>query len=104
MNISDSLLEAFAMESTWLRSQRWKARRGDSGKGASPPTSRSIFQTHTSLGVNGQPHVIGASYDEAAAEQSADVVRRLAAYKAVYTVVLRRWRRGTSISSERSPF
>jgi len=48
--------------------------------------------------------VIGACCDEAAAETFTDIVRRLATYKAVNTVALRRRIADSVISSERYPF
>jgi hypothetical protein len=101
MNISDSLLEAFAMESTWLRSRKMET----SGKGAIAADICSVFLRDAITRIESAARtVIGACCDEAAAEQFTGVVRRLAAYKAVNTVAVRRRIAEAVISSERYPF
>ncbi len=101
MNISDCLLEAFAMESTWLRSRKM----GTSGKGDVAADICSVFLRDAITRIESAVRtVIGACCDDAAAEKFTDVVRRLAAYKAVNTVALRRCIAEAVISSERYPF
>ncbi len=101
MNISDCLLEAFAMESTWLRSGKM----GSNGKGAIAADICSVFLRDSVGRIESAARtVIGACCDEAAAEQFTEVVRRLAAYKAVNSVAVRRRIADTVISGERYPF
>ncbi len=106
MNISDCLLEVFAMESTWLRSQKMESSKmATSGKGDVAADICSVFLRDAITRIESAARtVIGACCDEAAAEQFTDVVRRLAAYKAVSTVALRRRIAEAVISSERYPF
>ena len=101
MNISDCLLEAFAMESTWLRSRKMES----SGKGNVAADICAVFLRDAITRIESAARtVIGECCDEAAAEQFTDVVRRLAGYKAVNTVALRRHVAEAVISSERYPF
>jgi alkylation response protein AidB-like acyl-CoA dehydrogenase len=103
MSISDSLLESFAMESTWLRSLKMKL--GGSGNAAIAADICSVFLRDAIARIESAARtVIGACCEEAAAEKFIDIVRRLATYKAVNTVALRRRITDSVISSERYPF
>jgi hypothetical protein len=103
MNISDCLLETFAMESTLLRSRKMKM--GSSGNAAIAADISSAFLRDAIARIESAARtVIGACCDEAAAEKFTHIVRQLAEYKAVNTVALRRSIADSVISSERYPF
>jgi Acyl-CoA dehydrogenase, C-terminal domain len=101
MNISDCLLEAFAMESTWLRSGKMEA----AGNGAVAADICSVFLRDAIARIESAARtVIGACCEDAAAAKFTDIVRRLATYNPVNTVALRRRIAEAVISSERYPF
>jgi len=101
MNISDCLLETFAMESTLLRSRKMSA----SGKGAIAVDICSVFLRDAIARIESAARtVIGACCDDAAAERFSDTVRKLATYKTVNAVAFRRNIAESVISSERYPF
>jgi len=101
MNISDCLLEAFAMESTWLRGRKM----GTSGKGAVAADICSVFLRDAIARIEFSARtVIGACCDEGDADKFTEIVRRLATYKTVNAVALRRRIADAVISSERYPF
>jgi alkylation response protein AidB-like acyl-CoA dehydrogenase len=103
MNISDCLLESFAMESTWLRSRKLKM--GNSGNATIAADICSVFLRDAIARIESAARtVIGACCDEATAEKYTDIIRRLATYKPVNTVALRRRIAESVISSERYPF
>jgi alkylation response protein AidB-like acyl-CoA dehydrogenase len=103
MNISDCLLEVFAMESTWLRSCKMKT--GNSGKGALATDICAVLLRDAIARIESAARtVIGACCDGDAADRYAEAVRSLAAYKAVNMVALRRSIADAVISSERYPF
>src|SRR5450432_1375512 len=101
MNISDCLLETFAMESTLLRSRKMSA----SGKGAIAVDICSVFLRDAIARIESAARtIIGACCDDAAAERFSDTVRKLATYKTVNAVAFRRNIAESVISSERYPF
>jgi alkylation response protein AidB-like acyl-CoA dehydrogenase len=103
MNISDCLLEAFAMESTLLRSRKMKM--GSSGKAAIAADICSVFLRDAMARIESAARtVIGACCDGETAGRHADAVRKLATFKVMDTVTLRRRIAENVISGERYPF
>jgi hypothetical protein len=101
MNISDCLLETFAMESTWLRSRKM----GASDKVAVAADICSVFLRDAIARIESAARtVIGACCDGEAADRHTDVVRKLATFKVVNTVTLRHRIAEKVISGERYPF
>jgi alkylation response protein AidB-like acyl-CoA dehydrogenase len=103
MNISDCLLEAFAMESTWLRSLKMKM--GSNGKGAIAADICSVFLRDAIARIECAARtVIGACCDGETADRHTDAMRKLATFKVMDTVTLRRHIAEKVISGERYPF
>jgi len=103
MNISDCLLETFAMESTLLRSLKMKM--GSSGNAAIAADICSVFLRDAIARIESAAlTVIGACCDGETADRHADAVRKLATFKVMDTVTLRRRIAEKVISSERYPF
>jgi alkylation response protein AidB-like acyl-CoA dehydrogenase len=103
MNISDCLLEAFAMESTWLRSLKMKM--GSGGKGGVGADICSVFLRDAIARIESAARtVIGACCNGETADRHTDAVRKLATFNVMDTVALRRRIAEKVISGERYPF
>jgi hypothetical protein len=87
MNLSDIIMEAFAMDSTLLRSRKLKA----SGKGANAGDMTAVFlgEAMSRVGISAQA-ILGACSAGKALRENLAALRRLTGYDPVNAIALRR--------------
>jgi hypothetical protein len=87
MNLSDIIMEAFAMDSTLLRSRKLKA----SGKGANAADMSAVFlrQAMARVSISAQA-ILGACSAQKALHQNLAALRRLTDHDPVNAIELRR--------------
>jgi alkylation response protein AidB-like acyl-CoA dehydrogenase len=100
MSLSDLFLETFAMESTWLRA----CKLAEAGKRAAEEVAAVFLRDALSRMETASQNVVGACCDGEKLEQNMAKLRKLAEYKPVNAIALRRGIAARLLDAERYTF